>query len=80
MDVRTSQEFKGGNVIGSINIPLQEMPYRIDELKEFQAPIIVCCASGARSSQAQYYVSKEGIECVNGGSWLNVNFIKTQTI
>ena len=33
VDVRTPNEFMGGNVAGSINIPLQEIEERIDELK-----------------------------------------------
>ena len=33
VDVRTTEEFKGGNVFGSINIPLQEIPQRLEELK-----------------------------------------------
>ena len=33
VDVRTPEEFRGGHVAGSINIPLQEVPNRIEELK-----------------------------------------------
>ena len=33
VDVRTTSEFMGGNVAGSINIPLQEIQHRMDELK-----------------------------------------------
>lgn len=74
IDVRTPQEFSGGNVTGSINIPLQEIPKRIEELKDFKAPLVLCCASGGRSGQAQSYLSQLGFECFNGGSWMDVNF------
>jgi phage shock protein E len=34
--VRTPNEYAGGNVKGSINIPLQEIQQRIDELKHLK--------------------------------------------
>jgi len=33
IDVRTPQEFAAGHVEGSINIPLQELPQRIEEIR-----------------------------------------------
>jgi len=77
VDVRTYGEFIGGHVVGSINIPLNEIPARIEELKQLCAPLILCCASGGRSGQAYTYLSQNGIECYNGGSWLNVNYYKS---
>lgn len=71
VDVRTPEEFKSGHVTGSINIPLQEIPKRIEELKTIEAPLVLCCASGNRSGQASMYLSAQGIECYNGGSWLD---------
>jgi len=52
VDVRSPGEFMGGNVAGSINIPLQEITQRMDELKNLNQPLILCCASGNRSGQA----------------------------
>jgi len=75
VDVRTPQEFMGGHVAGSINIPLDEIPVRIDELKKM-AHIVLCCASGGRSGQATMYLKQNGIDCINGGSWTNVNYYK----
>lgn len=79
LDVRTSREFSGGSVAGSINIPLQEIPERINELKNLNAPLVLCCASGARSGQAQRFLKQHGIECCDAGSWLNVNYFQSQT-
>lgn len=73
IDVRTPGEFMGGNVTGSINIPLNEIPRRVDELKSMEQPIVLCCASGARSGRASEYLQSLGIQCENGGSWLEVN-------
>lgn len=74
IDVRTFGEFSGGNVAGSVNIPLQEVPHRIDEIKALSQPIILCCASGNRSGQAANFLKNQGIDCENGGSWLEVNY------
>jgi phage shock protein E len=72
VDVRTTQEFAGGNVEGSVNIPLNEIPQRIDELKSMDQKIILCCASGNRSGQAAQYLNSMGIPCENGGSWISL--------
>jgi phage shock protein E len=75
VDVRTREEFAGGHVAGSINIPLNEVPDKIGEFKKMDN-IVLCCASGGRSGQATMYLQQNGINCANGGSWLNVNYIK----
>lgn len=72
VDVRTPGEFMGGHVAGSVNIPLQEIPERLDEFKKMKN-IVLCCASGNRSGQATMFLKHNGIECTNGGSWLDVN-------
>lgn len=72
VDVRTPSEFMGGHVAGSINIPLQEIPKRLDELKKMEH-ILLCCASGNRSGQATQFLKQNGIECENAGSWMDVN-------
>ena len=74
VDVRSHDEFMGGHVAGSINIPLNEIPQRVEELRKQKAPLVLCCASGNRSGQAQLFLTEHGIECYNGGSWLDVNY------
>lgn len=76
VDVRTVPEFMGGAVVGSINIPLGEITERLEDIKSLKQPLILCCASGNRSGQAQRFLSQLGIECYNGGSWMDVNFLK----
>ncbi len=78
VDVRTREEFMGGHVNGSINIPLQELIARESELMSLQEPIIFCCASGGRSGQATAYYKAKGLDCENGGSWMDVNFKYTK--
>ena len=74
VDVRSPGEFGGGHVAGSINIPVQEVPSRLEEFRKMKH-IVLCCASGGRSGQATAFLKQNGIDCVNGGSWLDVNYI-----
>lgn len=78
VDVRTPAEFRAGSVSRAVNIPLNEIPQRLDELKEMEFPLILCCATGNRSGQAENYLSREGVECLNGGSWLDVNYLTSE--
>ncbi|MEI8278403.1 MAG: rhodanese-like domain-containing protein [Bacteroidota bacterium] len=73
VDVRTPGEFMGGHVAGSINIPLDEIPRRLDELKAMKN-IVLCCASGMRSMNATAYLIQNGITSYNGGAWTEVNY------
>ena len=73
VDVRTRSEYSGGHVANSLNIPLNEIQERIEELKALSQPLILCCASGGRSGQATMFLKQHGVNCSNGGSWLDVN-------
>lgn len=72
IDVRTSAEFMGGHVTNSINIPLQELHSRVEELSNYPQPLLICCASGMRSAQATRFLQAQGISCINAGSWLDL--------
>jgi len=69
IDVRSSEEFQGGHIKGSQNIPLNTISGKIFEIKKLNKPVIVCCASGIRSSQAASILKSNGIEVKNGGGW-----------
>lgn len=72
VDVRTAEEFSSGHVAGSVNIPLQELSRRLEELRLIRQPFILCCASGNRSGVAEQYLRTQGIRCENGGAWQDV--------
>ncbi len=80
IDVRMPFEFTAGNAPGSINIPLNEVPQRIEEFKAMSQPLVLCCASGNRSGQASAFLGGLGIESINGGSWTEVNFALSQKV
>lgn len=72
LDVRTPEEFRQGTAKGAINIPLDQVGKNMGRIKKYQAPIITCCRSGARSGVAKNQIRAAGIECVNGGPWQTV--------
>lgn len=72
VDVRTEGEFAGGHAKNSLNIPLDKLPKNLSRLKKGK-PIIVCCASGMRSSSAKTILKNNGFsEVYNVGSWRNL--------
>jgi rhodanese-related sulfurtransferase len=72
VDVRTPAEFRRGNISGAVNIPLQELETRLEEVKSLNTPLVLCCASGTRSAIAESMLSHAGIECYNAGSWMDL--------
>lgn len=75
VDVRTAGEFMQGHVPHAINIPLNEISSRADELPRDQ-PIVVICASGNRSRSGCSQLINAGFKEVfnlNGGTfaWLS---------
>ena len=73
IDVRSPQEFQGGNVAGSINIPLNQISHKINKIKTIKKPILLVCASGNRSGQAKQILQQAGIADVfNAGGWRNL--------
>ena len=77
IDVRTPGEFMMGNVKGSINIPLDEVSSRVEEFKNIEGNVVLCCASGGRSGQATMFLQQNGISNVyNGGGWQTVEALR----
>jgi rhodanese-related sulfurtransferase len=69
IDVRSPGEFAGGHIKGAKNIPLNEIGAKINEIKKLNKPVIACCASGMRSSQATSILKQNGVDAINGGGW-----------
>lgn len=69
IDVRTSGEFREGNIKGSKNIPLDQIEEQISAIQKLGKPVIVCCRSGMRSAQAASILKSNSIEVINGGGW-----------
>lgn len=66
LDVREQAEFSGGHISGSKHFPLASLEKRSGEMKKFaKKPIVVVCASGARSRSACATLKKLGFENVS---------------
>jgi phage shock protein E len=77
VDVRTQREYDEGHYPGAINIPLNELPSRLDEFKQMKTPIVAYCRSGARSGMAVSLLKQSGInEVINGGSLIDLYNLK----
>jgi len=72
IDVRRPEEFDKGHAKESINIPLQEIENRIDEIKQFSDPVILVCGGGTRHVKAFELLKSKGIKSEKGGSWKDV--------
>lgn len=73
IDVRSKGEYAGGHLKNSVNIPLNSLSGNIKNTKSKDHPIITCCASGMRSSNAKSFLKGQGYTNVhNGGSWFSL--------
>ncbi len=65
LDVREQAEFSNGHISGAKHFPVASLEQRSGELKKFQKkPVVVVCASGARSRTACGTLKKLGFENV----------------
>lgn len=73
IDVRTPDEYREDHVEGSTNIPLDEVPDRLDQFREMEGPIVLFCRSGMRSQQALEWLESQGVENLhNAGGYMDV--------
>jgi len=71
VDVRTPAEFKDGSYPGAINIPISVLPVRMNELEPKDKPIVLFCASGARSGQGARLLKQAGFTDVTNAGGLD---------
>ena len=68
LDVRTPQELRGplGKIDGVINIPVQQLEERINELEPYKdKEIAVICRTGNRSSKGTIILNENGYNAKN---------------
>jgi len=78
LDVRTEGEYVEGHIEGAINIPLEELEQRLDELDK-ERGILVYCRSGVRSERACEMLIEGGFRKVynmEGGisAWMSAGY------
>jgi len=74
LDVRTPEELVGplGKIDKAINIPVQELNIRINELEKYKdKEIAVICRSGHRSAIATQILKKNGYRAINVKGGMN---------
>ena len=65
LDVRTSEEYRGGHIPGSKNVPLQAIDKVTSVAENKDTVLFVYCHSGARSRQASGMLQRMGYTNVN---------------
>jgi phage shock protein E len=64
IDVRTPGEYRSGHIEGAVNIPVHDLPSRLEALGPKDRPIVVYCHSGVRASRAQRLLRQHGFVAV----------------
>ena len=68
VDVRSPKEYARGHIEGALNIPLDELDDRADELPK-DRPVFLYCAKGMRSTRAAHLLTARGFEASSLGGW-----------
>ena len=75
LDVRSQEEYDSWNIEGSVNMPMQELPMRMQELPE-NKEIVTLCAHDPRSQHISQILAAQGFNAkfVQGGmaAWNSV--------
>ena len=71
IDVRTASEYGVSHYPEAINIPLDELPKHINQLKIENKPILLYCRSGNRSGIGMNFLLQQGFQEVYNGGGLN---------
>lgn len=69
IDVRRPEEFAKEHAENSINIPLNEIEERLEEIKNINKPLVVVCGGGTRNKKAHDLLQMLGVESEAGGGW-----------
>jgi rhodanese-related sulfurtransferase len=59
LDVRTPEEFAGGHIPGAVNISVEQLAQRLNEVPQ-DKPVVLYCRSGNRSNQAAQILDRAG--------------------
>jgi rhodanese-related sulfurtransferase len=69
LDVRSASEFGSGHLPGAINVPMEQIESRIEDLDR-SAALVLVCQSGKRASMCREWLRARGVECqvLQGGT------------
>ena len=63
LDVRTPEEFAEARIPGSVNIPLDELTARVEDVSSAASgqPVVLVCRTGARSAMGAQFLRMVGL-------------------
>jgi rhodanese-related sulfurtransferase len=78
LDVRETNEYADGHLVGAVNIPIRTLPAKLSQLSEKTKPIIVYCGIGHRGAIALTFLKANGyvnVKSIGGGykAWVAAN-------
>lgn len=63
LDIRPSEAFTTGHIVGSISLPLTELEQKLKKIEKFKSqPIVITCAGGLESPRAAAILTKHGFQ------------------
>ena len=65
LDVRSKAEFGAGHLPGAMNVPVDELQGRTDDVGSRETPVVVYCKSGVRSDRAKRILEARGFTHVS---------------
>ena len=73
IDVRTDDEFMDGHYPNAVNIPVNEIMDRADEIGPRDTPVVLYCETGSRSAYAAMMLKVEGFtDITNAGGIMDM--------
>jgi rhodanese-related sulfurtransferase len=61
IDIRNSDLFKEGHIIGALSIPVAELPEKIKKLEKLKSqPLVITCMTGVESARAAGLLMQKG--------------------
>jgi len=60
LDIREEVDWRAGHIAGAINIPIDELKQRLDDLPGQGTPLVICCTQGLRATGAAYILKEAG--------------------
>lgn len=66
LDVRTPSERKHGYLPGSVSLPLNKLKSASQVIPDFDTPVFIYCANGARAQRAAKRLARAGYRNVMG--------------
>jgi len=76
VDVRAKGEYVDRHASGTINMPVDKLKGQIRALRRRNLPVILCGGGDKDIGQAEEILRRHHIECLNAGSWEDVDLFR----